>query len=150
MAQRRKREEQRSKALARDHQQNLARIRDLRAKFKQEPMEDVKPALDKTREPDLGNLVPEYDLQMFRDAQALASERLEQELKSLPSTRGTKSIEMGRFEMEVWYLLLMVSTDMRHFACNLVRTGPIPKISTASESAQNLECFALSTVKIAR
>ncbi|ERL86083.1 hypothetical protein D910_03497 [Dendroctonus ponderosae] len=105
LAERRKREEARQTAQQRDadHQANLARIRDLRAKFKQEPMEDVKPQLEKTREPELSNFVPEYDLTLFRDAQALASERIEAELRSLPSTKGTKSIEMGKFEMEVWY-----------------------------------------------
>mgnify|MGYP000426815241 CR=1 FL=1 len=51
-------------------------------------MEDVKPHVDKSREPDLNNFVPEYDLKLFRDAQALASERIEEELKSLPSTKG--------------------------------------------------------------
>lgn len=81
---------------------------------------DIKPQIDKTKEPDLNNFVPEYDLKLFRDAQALASEKIEEELKSLPSTKGklvliqfrfflhlyctgTKCIEMGKYEMEVWY-----------------------------------------------
>lgn len=50
---------------------------------------DIKPQIDKTKEPDLNNFVPEYDLKLFRDAQALASEKIEEELKSLPSTKGT-------------------------------------------------------------
>lgn len=37
----------------------------------------------------MNNFVPEYDLKLFRDAQALASEKIEEELKSLPSTKGT-------------------------------------------------------------
>ncbi|XP_030751236.1 histone acetyltransferase KAT7 [Sitophilus oryzae] len=81
----------------------LARIKDLRIKFKMEPMEDIKPQIDKNKEPDLNNFVPEYDLKLFRDAQAMASEKIEEDLKSLPSTKGTKYIEMGKFEMEVWY-----------------------------------------------
>ncbi|KAL1501032.1 hypothetical protein ABEB36_006437 [Hypothenemus hampei] len=110
---RKKREEVRKKALehpnksprapTQDQKLYLARIKDLRVKFKQEPVEDVKPSVDKNKEPDLNNFVPEYDLKLFRDAQALASEKIEEELKMLPSTKGTKTIEMGKFEMEVWY-----------------------------------------------
>lgn len=40
---------------------------------------------------------------MFCDAQAMSSELIEEELKMLPNTKGTKYIEMGKFEMEVWY-----------------------------------------------
>ncbi|XP_076250022.1 lysine acetyltransferase chameau isoform X2 [Rhynchophorus ferrugineus] len=86
-----------------DQKQYLAKIKDLRNKFKQEPIEDIKPNIDKNKEPDLNNFVPEYDLKLFRDAQALASEKIEEDLKSLPSTKGTKYIEMGKFQMEVWY-----------------------------------------------
>ncbi|XP_050297334.1 histone acetyltransferase KAT7 [Anthonomus grandis grandis] len=113
---RKKREELRSKALEQfnkspgpnsthDQKQYLTKIKDLRNKFKQEkePVEDIKPTINKNKEPDLNNFVPEYDLKLFRDAQALASEKIEAELKMLPSTKGTKSIEMGKFEMEVWY-----------------------------------------------
>lgn len=111
---RKKREETRKKALefhkksprphvTQEQKQYLMKIRDLRSKFKAEPMEDVKPIVDKTKEPDLTNFVPEYDLKLFRDAQALASERIEEDLKNQPSTKGTKYIEMGKFEMEVWY-----------------------------------------------
>lgn len=35
--------------------------------------------------------------------QAIASEKIEEDLKNQPNTKGTKYIEMGRFEMEVWY-----------------------------------------------
>ncbi|CAH0555657.1 unnamed protein product [Brassicogethes aeneus] len=111
---RKKREEQRRKAAefhkksprphaSQDQKNYLNKIRDLRAKFKAEPMEDSKRVVDKTREPDLTNFVSEYDLKLFRDAQALASEKIEEDLKLQPSTKGTKYMEMGKFEMEVWY-----------------------------------------------
>ncbi|XP_066156595.1 histone acetyltransferase KAT7 [Euwallacea fornicatus] len=113
LVERRKREETRKKALeyiykspsspTQEQKQYLARVKDLRNKFKQEPMDDIKPQIDKSKEPDLNNMVPEYDLKLFKDAQALASEKIEEELKSLPSTKGTKCIEMGKYEMEVWY-----------------------------------------------
>ncbi|KAJ8942204.1 hypothetical protein NQ318_021091 [Aromia moschata] len=89
--------------LTADQKQFLQRIRDIHGKFKTEPIEDIKPCIDKTREPSLSHFVPDYDLKLFRDAQALASEKIEEDLKSLPSTKGTKYIEMGKFEMEVWY-----------------------------------------------
>lgn len=131
LVERRKREEIRKKTLeyhkkspkpssSQEQKQYLAKIRDLRSKFKLEPNENIKPNIDKNKEPILDNFVPEYDLKLFRDAQALASEIIEQDLKSQPSTKGeiiyfftkffsiknilgTKYIEMGKFEMEVWY-----------------------------------------------
>ncbi|KAK9738897.1 MYST family zinc finger domain [Popillia japonica] len=78
------------------------KIKDIR-KLKIEASEDVKPHIDKNREPDLSNFVSDYDLKLFRDAQAIASEKIEEELKTQPNTKGTKYIEMGKFEMEVWY-----------------------------------------------
>lgn len=83
--------------------QYLQKVKDMRAKFKPEIVEDVKPNIDKSKEPDLSNFVPDYDLKLFRDAQAIASEKIEEDLKSQPNTKGTKYIEMGKFEMEVWY-----------------------------------------------
>lgn len=94
----------------------LQRIRDMRLKWKaeqqliDEAQENKKhhhqppQILDKNRQPDLSNnFVPAYDLKLFQDAQALASERIENDLQTQPNTKGTKYIEMGRFEMEVWY-----------------------------------------------
>ncbi|KAH0820484.1 hypothetical protein GEV33_002307 [Tenebrio molitor] len=87
-----------------EQKQYLQKIRDIHLKFKSEPVEEIKPQNpDKNREPDLSNFVPDYDLKLFRDAQALASEKIEEDLKTQPNTKGTKCIEMGRFEMEVWY-----------------------------------------------
>lgn len=114
LTERKKREDVRKKAVenanksprattSQEQKQYLAKVRDLRSKFKQEPNEDIKPHIDKNKEPDLSNFVPEYDMKLFKDAQAIASEKIEEELKSLPSTKGTKSIEMGKYEMEVWY-----------------------------------------------
>lgn len=42
------------------------------------------------REPKLTGLVSDYDLQLFREAQAVASEKIEDELKDLPAGKGTK------------------------------------------------------------
>lgn len=111
---RKKRDEMRKKALetykksSRSHatqeqKQYLQKIKDLREKFKLEATDDIKPTVDKNREPDLSNFVPDYDLKLFRDAQAMASEKIEEDLKNQPNTKGTKYIEMGKFEMEVWY-----------------------------------------------
>ncbi|KAK9880060.1 hypothetical protein WA026_008574 [Henosepilachna vigintioctopunctata] len=111
---RKKREDNRKKALEifrkspkvtvlQDQKQNLQRIKEIRAKFKFEPAEEPKIATDKTKEPNLEDFVSDYDLKLFRDAQAIASEKIEEDLKTQPNTKGTKYIEMGKFEMEVWY-----------------------------------------------
>lgn len=113
LIERNKREEMRKRALeyhkkaprpppSTEQKQYLQKIRDIRSKFKGE-IEDIKPIVDKTKEPDLKNFVPDYDYKLFRDAQAIASEKIESDLRLLPSAKGTKYIEMGKFEMEVWY-----------------------------------------------
>lgn len=71
-----------------EQKQYLQKIRDIRLKFKNDQIEDIKPTVDKTREPHLNNFVPDYDLKLFRDAQAIASEKIESDLKLLPSTKG--------------------------------------------------------------
>ncbi|XP_029047708.1 histone acetyltransferase KAT7 isoform X4 [Osmia bicornis bicornis] len=64
---------------------------------------------EKDRQPRLSNLTPEYDLKLFMEAQAIASEKIEKELKELDydgegrNSGGTRVIEMGKWEMEVWY-----------------------------------------------
>lgn len=80
-----------------EQKQYLQKIRDIRSKFKGDQIEDIKPSVDKTREPDLNNFVPEYDMKLFRDAQALASEKIECDLKLLPSTKGRVRILIIKF-----------------------------------------------------
>ncbi|XP_076296658.1 lysine acetyltransferase chameau isoform X4 [Lasioglossum baleicum] len=64
---------------------------------------------EKDRQPRLTNLTPDYDLKLFMEAQAIASEKIEKELKELDydgegrNVGGTRVIEMGKWEMEVWY-----------------------------------------------
>ena len=45
----------------------------------------------------------EWDLQIFREAQAETSEVVEENMRGLPDTRQTRYLEMGSYEMEVWY-----------------------------------------------
>ncbi|KAH8023635.1 hypothetical protein HPB51_015131 [Rhipicephalus microplus] len=83
--------------------------------------------LDSDREPDLNGLAPVYDLEMFREAQAKAAEEMEHQraasLLASPAPRsssgshgsnhrhhhnhhhqqGIRVLEMGRYEMDVWY-----------------------------------------------
>ena len=72
---------------------------------KEEPMsqdeEDEVPFTE--RERNLKGLVSNYDLSLFREAQAKASKEIEDQLKGLPDVKGTKYMEMGRNEMVVWY-----------------------------------------------
>lgn len=70
------------------------KIKDLRAKFK--PLQPSPSRhmhamqMDQEREPELNGIVPDYDLQLFREAQSIASERIEMDLLKLPPERGTK------------------------------------------------------------
>ncbi|XP_075153895.1 lysine acetyltransferase chameau [Haematobia irritans] len=86
------------------------KIRESRARFK--PIAEVvnsdkvkleKDCNDDDREASLVGLVPDYDMQLFRDAQALASEKIEEEVKDLPIGKGIKYITMGKYKMKVWY-----------------------------------------------
>lgn len=81
-------------------------------------------------EPDLNGLTPFYDLEMFREAQAKAAEEMEQQRMAPPvvasppplrgssgghrhsqqqqqqqqsAQQGIRVLEMGRYEMDVWY-----------------------------------------------
>lgn len=49
-----------------------------------------KDCTDEDREPNLNGLVPDYDLQLFREAQALASAKIEDDVKDLPIGKGIK------------------------------------------------------------
>ncbi|XP_058061183.1 histone acetyltransferase KAT7 [Anopheles bellator] len=91
------------------------KIRDIRLRFKPSPppppgpgTERPKPLLDRDGneiepEPNLEGLVPDYDLQLFREAQALSSESIDKELGDMVTGKGTKYISMGRHCMQVWY-----------------------------------------------
>jgi hypothetical protein len=46
-------------------------------------------------------MASDWDLALFREAQAKACQAIEDQLKGLPDVKGTKYIEMGRFEIEV-------------------------------------------------
>lgn len=83
----------------------LQKIRDLRAKFKPtKPVDDSKSFMD-DREPNLNGCVSDYDLQLFRDAQAIGSENIENELNAVSDNGlcGTKYVVMGKNNMQVWY-----------------------------------------------
>lgn len=111
LIERTKRDEERTKAIkafeiskkivTNDHKQYLLKMKEARAKFR--PNSLTTNNNNKEHEPCLNGIVSDYDLQLFRDAQAIASENIENELKSLPGSKGTKYISMGKFCMEVWY-----------------------------------------------
>ncbi|XP_054002886.1 histone acetyltransferase KAT6B isoform X3 [Hylaeus anthracinus] len=126
---RKKREEERKKAVASlakkspkgvhqtSEQRNYQlKVRDSRTKWKGSTVDgnesDSGSELqgnEKDRQPRLTNLTPDYDLKLFMEAQAIASEKIEKELKELEydgegrNGGGTRVIEMGKWEMEVWY-----------------------------------------------
>ncbi|ESO81950.1 hypothetical protein LOTGIDRAFT_135618, partial [Lottia gigantea] len=55
-----------------------------------------------SREPLMNGLASEYDLELFREAQAKASERLHYQKSDLQEYR-IKKLEIGRWEVETWY-----------------------------------------------
>ncbi len=61
----------------------------------EEPPED--------RQMDLSIFASDWDLKLFREAQSLASEDFEDSLKGLPDTKTIKYLQLGKYEMEVWY-----------------------------------------------
>uniref|UniRef100_A0A0A1WFW4 Histone acetyltransferase n=1 Tax=Zeugodacus cucurbitae TaxID=28588 RepID=A0A0A1WFW4_ZEUCU len=83
--------------------ESRTRFRPIAAAINTEKVKLEKDCTDEDREPSLIGLVPDYDLQMFRDAQAIASEKVEDELKDLPVGKGIKYITMGKYKMKVWY-----------------------------------------------
>ncbi|KAM8716238.1 hypothetical protein ACLKA7_003166 [Drosophila subpalustris] len=98
------------KSLTPEQREFLAKIRESRANFRpisnnflNDKVKVDKDCTDEDREPNLAGLVPDYDLQLFREAQAQASERIEDELKDLPVGKGIKYISMGKYKMKVWY-----------------------------------------------
>lgn len=111
LVERRKRVEERAKALkeleakkpaSTEQKAYQQKIRDIRLKFKPTPRSHDDPRDE--GEPNLTGAVSEYDLQLFRDAQAIASENIENELTKLPCRgSGTKWVIMGKNNMEVWY-----------------------------------------------
>lgn len=114
LIERRKRVEERAKTLKEldlktlqttEQKAYLQKIRDLRAKFKPPPKSQTNERAN-DGEPKLTGVVSEYDLQLFQDAQAIASENVENELTKLSchgGGLGTKWVIMGKNKMEVWY-----------------------------------------------
>lgn len=77
------------------------KVKDIRAKFKPNPPSPIRNShnnvnlhKDKEREPPLSGLVSEYDLQMFREAQAIASESMESDFKDIPAGKGTRYVQI--------------------------------------------------------
>lgn len=90
--------------LSSDHRAYQLLVKDFRSKFLDVKSETNDERMDdKEKEPILDNIASDYDLKLFQEAQAAASEKIEDDLKALPNMKQTKYIEMGRFEMEVWY-----------------------------------------------
>lgn len=80
------------------------KIKDIRAKFKPNPPSPVRTSHTNSnykhhdyREPNLTGLVSDYDLQLFREAQATASEKMETEVKEMPAGKGTKYANLYKF-----------------------------------------------------
>jgi hypothetical protein len=77
-------------------------------------------------------MASEYDLALFREAQAQACQAMEDQLKGLPDVKGTKYIEMGRYEMEVRQSNIigkpLVVIHISRFSC-AKRKVPVPSIS---------------------
>lgn len=56
-----------------------------------------------SREANLRNLTPIFDYEMFKEAQARAAEQLQGKAKDVKMRYGIKCIDLGRYEIDVWY-----------------------------------------------
>ena len=83
------------------YHQKIKEERQVKEEAMSQDEEDEVPITD--RERNLKGLASNYDLALFREAQAKASLEIEDQLKGLPDVKGTKYMEMGRNEMVVWY-----------------------------------------------
>ncbi|XP_047507184.1 histone acetyltransferase KAT7 [Pieris napi] len=81
------------------------KVKDMRSKWKgsHELKSMSNEDIGEEREPVLDGFVPDYDLRLFRDAQALAAVQIEEELEDIASDKGTRYVVMGKYMMEVWY-----------------------------------------------
>ncbi|CAH0406809.1 unnamed protein product [Chilo suppressalis] len=85
------------------------KVKDMRSKWKgsQELREKLAASggeeTTEDREPILDGFAPDYDLRLFREAQALAAIKIEEELGDIHTDKGTRFVVMGRYKMEVWY-----------------------------------------------
>lgn len=67
------------------------------------PQKRHESARDPTREPNLRNLTPLFDYEMFKEAQAKAAEQLQEAAKDVKMRYGIKCIDLGKYEIDVWY-----------------------------------------------
>ncbi|XP_041988128.1 histone acetyltransferase KAT7 [Aricia agestis] len=86
------------------------KVKDMRSKWKGSQELRSMPSNDEhgeEREPVLEGFAPDYDLRLFRDAQALAAVKIEEELGDIANDKCTRYIHryvvMGRHMMEAWY-----------------------------------------------
>ncbi|XP_064072138.1 histone acetyltransferase KAT7 [Vanessa tameamea] len=82
------------------------KVKDMRSKWKGSQELRSMPTnedLGEEREPVLEGFAPDYDLRLFRDAQALAAVKIEEELGDISTDKGTRYVVMGKYMMEVWY-----------------------------------------------
>lgn len=85
-----------------EQKEKFQRLMDQR-KEKTSPRTRSRAGQNADREPDLSNVTPFYDLEMFREAQARAAEEMEDQKGHWQRTGGIRALEMGRYEMDVWY-----------------------------------------------
>jgi len=85
-----------------DQKRHYNHVKDERSKFRPETIPETDEIPD-DRELNLQGFASQWDLQLFREAQAAAAEDHENAYKGLPDTKQPKYIELGRHEMEVWY-----------------------------------------------
>ncbi|XP_022126487.2 histone acetyltransferase KAT7 [Pieris rapae] len=81
------------------------KIKDLRSKWKgnDQRKKSNNEDYNEEREPVLDGFAPDYDLRLFRDAQALAAVKKEEGLDDIPTDKGTRYVVMGKYMMEVLY-----------------------------------------------
>jgi len=86
------------------HQLIDHRKKELNQLFTESKLNNIRSKTITSREPELKGLTPIFDYDMFREAQSRAAEIVQEQMKNNPPKRnGLKKIEMGKYELDVWY-----------------------------------------------
>lgn len=100
---------------------------------------------DMDREPNLTGLVSDYDFQLFREAQARSSEKIEEELKDIQTGKGTKCVQ-NDLMISVKIIVLIHSKVYYH---GTTQNGSVVSISLSrrcSSSTKTLLVRILSSI----
>lgn len=90
------------------------------------------------REPNLTGLVSDYDLQLFREAQARSSEKIEEELKDIQTGKGTKCVELSTLWIAIIYFNIF---QVHHYGTT--QNGSVVSVTLSRRCSSSTEIVPL-------